>query len=139
MVSLRDIKSALRAEGLEIYQTKDDTVFIAERPRENLIMDSGVRIHADLRVAFFARAEESHFPGEDAQQLHARVRKQLAPSQEHGFVETKQLVTCIEAPSDASQVLDRWFELSFERPNQSLEEAIDHARTALGFDKIAKR
>lgn len=139
MATLRDIKAALRAEGIEVYLTKEDAIHIAERPRENLIMDSGVRLFADLRVGFYARSEASSFPGLEAEQMYDRVRRQLAPAGEHGFAEVRHFVNDIEAPSDATKILDRWFEIFYVRECNSLDEALQLVRTAIGFNKVVKR
>jgi hypothetical protein len=139
MPNVRDIKEALQAQGLEVYLSKGEAVHIAERPRENLIMDSGVRLYTDLRVGFYARTEESRFPGEESSQLHQRIRSQLVHAEEQGFIEQRQFVTKIEAPGDATKVLDRWFEIFYERPTDSLQEAIRWVKTAIKFDKVAKR
>ena len=139
MLTHRELKQALREAGVEVYRTQGDAVFVAERPRENLIMDSGVRLYTDLRVAFYARAEESSFPGESSQDLHERVRRQLECAIEEGFTETRKFVTEVDAPSDESQVLDRWHQVQFERRTNTLAEAVAAVCTAVGFEKIAKR
>src|SRR5690606_10767504 len=57
MPTSSEIKRALREAGIEIYRTRGSIVHIAERVRENLIMDAGVRIDESLRVTFYVRAE----------------------------------------------------------------------------------
>lgn len=41
-----DLKKALRSEGFVIYRTLGEHIALAERVRENLILDSGVRVRA---------------------------------------------------------------------------------------------
>ena len=42
----RELKKALVSSGFEVFRTMPDHVVLAERPRENLILDSGVRVRA---------------------------------------------------------------------------------------------
>ena len=51
-----DIKRALQGAGFEIYRTQGDVVHVAERVRENLLMDSGVFVDVALTVGFIRAA-----------------------------------------------------------------------------------
>lgn len=42
LTSVAGIRKELAAAGLEVFRSKGDEIALAERPRENLIMDSGV-------------------------------------------------------------------------------------------------
>jgi len=42
-----ELKKALTAEGFEIYRTTGDRILLADRVRDNLIMDSGVSVGPD--------------------------------------------------------------------------------------------
>ena len=134
-----EIKAALKEAGLEVYRTTESAVHIAERPRENLIMDSNVCLRTDLTVVFVARAERATFPHDGDAALFARVRDHLSAATEAGFTETEAYVTDVTAPSDASLLLDRWYQVRFEKQTPSFETAIATVRAALELDKIAKR
>src|SRR3984957_4914960 len=79
------IKRALIDAGFEVFRTRGEEIVIAERPRENLIMDSGVRLRLGdagapaLEARVVLRAQQNDFPSEDESHLFDRVR-QLATS-----------------------------------------------------------
>ena len=57
------IKRVLIDAGFEVFRTRGEEIVLAERPRENLIMDSGVRLRLgeplEVRVVF--RAQRARF------------------------------------------------------------------------------
>src|SRR5436190_15279466 len=70
-----DIKKALVKAGFEVYQTRGDVVHVAERVRENLLMDSGIRVHSSTpTVRFVVRAQKNDFPGDAEDSLFQRAR-----------------------------------------------------------------
>jgi len=135
-----DIKRALREAGIEIYRTRADEVHIAERVRENLIMDAGVRVRSDsLAVYFYARAEKSAFPAEAEPQLFNRARRCGADALERGYHESRTFVTAVTAPGDPDRTLDNWYHVQFEKPVTSIEAVLDEVRFACALAKSAKR
>ncbi len=134
-----EIKRALRAAGIEVYRTQGEVVHLAERVRENLIMDSGVRVDTSFNVTFYARAEKRDFPGESDDALYARARALGEPAQGRGFAEQRTFVTELEDPSDADRTLDRWYQVQFGKETASLEEAVEEVRFACELPKHAKR
>jgi hypothetical protein len=139
MPTSAEIKRALREAGIEVYRTRGSVVHVAERVRENLIMDAGVRIDESLRVSFYARAEQRDFPGEDDDALYERARKLATPAVERGFQEERTFVTELEDPGDPERTLDRWFQVQFDKSLESLEDAIAEVRFACDLDRQAKR
>jgi hypothetical protein len=140
MPNSSDIKRALRQAGFEVYRTHEGTVHLAERPRENLIMDSGVRVHiAELAVSFYARSEQRDFPGECAEELLERARKLGEPAVTRGYSERRVFVTEMPDPGDPERILDLWHQVQFEKQVDSIEEAMEEVRFAISLDKTAKR
>ncbi|HEY8075276.1 MAG TPA: hypothetical protein VIF62_14225, partial [Labilithrix sp.] len=80
----QQIKKALIAGGFEVFRTLSEEVVLAERVRENLILDSGVRLgpleNGNLRVRVVLRAQKADFPSEDEKALFERVRKLAEPA-----------------------------------------------------------
>ncbi len=74
--TVAEIKKALVAAGLEIYRTRGQVITLADRVRENLLMDAGafVGVGEALRVGLVIRAQASDFPGEAEAQLFERAR-----------------------------------------------------------------
>jgi hypothetical protein len=140
MLPAADVKRALRDAGFEVYGASDGVVRVAERVRENLLMDSGVCVLTHARaVMFVARAQRSDFPGEDAQALFTRVRSSSGPAVARGYREARAWVTELPAPDEPSRALDAWYELQYEKTVDTVEGAVDEVRFAFGLDKTARR
>ncbi|MCA9624342.1 MAG: hypothetical protein KC731_35210 [Myxococcales bacterium] len=140
MLSSSDIKRALRDGGFEIYQTKGDVVHLAERVRENLIMDAGVRVSArELTVSFYARAEQSSFPGESPDELLSRAAALGEPAEARGYRRVRSFTTDVPDPSRNDHTLDRWFQVQFDKSLASVDELLDEVRFAIEQDKLATR
>ena len=134
-----DIKRALRQAGFEIYRTRGSVIHLAERVRENLIMDAGVRVDQTFRVTFYVRAEQRDFPGEGDKALFERARQLAATALERGFEEQRTFVTDLEDPGDPDRTLDQWYQVQFDKPAGSLEEALEELRFACELTNQAKR
>ena len=135
-----EIKKALVAAGLEIYRTRGEVVHLAERVRENLLMDSGIFVHAaESKVGFVVRAQRTDFPNDGADRLFERARDLGAPALARGFREVNAEVRKIFDPGDANRTLDTWCELSYEKPVADLAAAIDVAKFVLTLEKAASR
>lgn len=133
-----DIKKALVANGLEVYQTRGDVVHVAERVRENLIMDSGVRVHAtDVRVVFVVKSAKTDFPSEPEERLFERARALAEPAVGRGYHEVDAMVTRVLDPGDSGRTLDTVCEVLFETAVGDVERAMDEVRFALALDKSA--
>lgn len=156
-----ELKRALLREGFEIYRTAGRFVLLADRVRENLIMDSGVAVgdtsdtaadvssggpsdggsnptsDTKLVVRVTLKAQSSEFPNESAEQLLARARQLTAPFSERGYQETNCQTVSVQDPSDPDQTLDTWHELHWELTVPSLERAVEELRFALAQKKTA--
>ena len=139
--TVQELKKALVRAGFEVYRTRGDEVQIAERPRENLIMDSGVVIAATdpVRVRFVVRAQKADFQGEDEARLYQRARALGDSSVARGYVECATKARPLLDPGNESHVLDTWYEVSFERHAATLEEALDEVRFVMKLEKAAAR
>lgn len=138
MPSPSDIKKALLASGLEVYRTRGSVVHVADRVRENLIMDA--RIHIDGArgaVGFFVRAQRSDFPAEPDERLFERARALAAPAAGRGFSEVSTQVTELDDPGVSGDPVDTWCEVLFEKPFADIEEAVELVRFVLSFEKAA--
>lgn len=136
-----ETKKAIVAAGLEVYRTRGDVIHLADRVRENLLMDAGafVRVGAAMGVGLVVRAQSSDFPGEDEAQLFARARAVAADAIEVGYHEVSAELHKVADPSDPERTLDTWCELSLEKPVADLEAAIAEVRRAIAFDKAVAR
>jgi hypothetical protein len=136
-----ELKKTLVARGFEVYRTLPDQVVLADRVRDNLIMDSGVaaRAGSPLSVRFVVRCQASDFPSAGAEELFERARACAAEAQRRGYAEVGVVAVPVRDPGDPTNTLDTWYEVAFERPVSSEDELAEELRYALGLEKTAAR
>jgi hypothetical protein len=137
-VNPTEIRKALLAAGFELYRTQGDQVHIADRVRDNLIMDSGVSVSTALSVKFVVRSQRSDFPNDATAQLFDRARALAAAALARGYVETSTVTNPMHDPVDPSRTLDTWYEIWFERTVTTLDEAMAEVGFALAIEKTAR-
>jgi hypothetical protein len=140
MTSVPEIKKALLAAGFEVYRTRANEVHIADRVRDNLIMDSGVSVRCgdSLMVKFVVRAQRSDFPGDGAPTLFDRARRLASNAQARGYQETSALTSPMVDPVDPGRTLDTFYEVSFEKVVASVNEAMAEVGFAMAVEKAAR-
>lgn len=133
------IKKALLDAGFEVFRTRGEEIVLAERPRENLIMDSGVRLKVgdSLEVRVVLRAQKADFPNEDEPHLFERVRKLAENVVSGGFAEIGTAVTKVTDPGDAERTLDTFYEITYAKQAPKLDDALVELKFALGLEKRA--
>ena len=133
----QQLKKALVSAGFQVFRTLGEEIVLAERVRENLIMDSGVRLRAseplEVRVTF--RAQRGHFPGEDDDHLFARARGLTAPAHDNGFVEVSCTASPVLDPSDAEHTLDTFFEVVLSKQASTFDLAVEILNFALSLER----
>ncbi len=138
-VAPQQLKKVLVASGFEVFRTLAEEVVLAERVRENLILDSGVRIgqlsNGCFRVRVVLRGQRSDFPSDEESALFERVRVLGADAVAHGFAEVSANVNCVKDPADPERTLDTFYELSFAREVATVEDALPVLRFALLLEK----
>ncbi len=134
-----ELKRKLRAEGFEIYRTVEERILLAERIRDNLIMDSGVAAdfaangqESAISVQVIVRAQASHFPGADAARMKDHARELAQAFTNSGYVEIEVIETPVPDPSDPSKSLDTSHEIRLRRPVENLDGLFAELREALG-------
>jgi hypothetical protein len=142
--SIQELKRTLVAAGLEIYRTRPDSVHLAERPRDNQILDAGISVRPalpdgalELRVVM--RCQRSDFPREPAEVLFDKVRE-LARDNVlgRGFLEIETREQRMPDPGDKAKTLDVWYELVFSRTFPDSSAAISEAKYVLSLEKYVK-
>ncbi len=140
-VSVSDLKKRLLEAGFEVYRTLGNQVVLADRVRDNLIMDSGVRVEVAsdaFRVSVVFRAQAADFPGESEEELWARARSAVSPAADLGFEESSTAAHPILDPGDRERILDTWYEVVFSGPVAEAD-LIGLVKTAFSMPKTASR
>lgn len=135
----QQLKKALVASGFEVFRTLPGEVVLAERVRENLILDSGVRVApldgGKVQVRLVLRAQRADFPNDDETSLFTRVRQLAEPAVAQGFAEVATAVTAVTDPSDASRTLDTFYEVKLTHDVANVEDAIPILKFVLSLEK----
>jgi hypothetical protein len=133
------IRTTLIEAGFEVFRTRGEEIVLAERPRENLIMDSGVRLRIGdgLEVRVVMRAQKADFPNEDEIFLFERVRKLANSALPDGFSEVATAVTRVTDPGDDDRTLDTFYEITYAKKTAKLDDALVQLKFALGVEKRA--
>ena len=135
----QQLKKALVASGFEVFRTLPTEDVLAERVRENLILDSGVRIapleNGQLQVRLVLRAQKADFPNDDDASLFERVRKLAEPAIDKGFSEQSTGVRAVSDPGDATRTIDTFYEVFLSQDVASVEDAVPVLKLALSLEK----
>jgi hypothetical protein len=138
-VSVAGIRQELIAAGFEVFRSRGDEIALAERPRENLIMDSGVVLRVgeplEVRVAFYV--QKLDFPNDDQERLFDHARRKAAPALSEGFVEVTTAVTHVSDPGDRRRTLDTFYSVVYAKESSAVGDAITLLKRALSFDRDA--
>lgn len=134
---LAELKRKLREEGFEVYRTIAEQVLLAERVRDNLIMDSGVAalLHpaqSQMAVVVTVRAQASHFPGASEEQVWTHARNLSEAFSGNGYAEEKATAASVPDPSDPELSLDTSYEIRLSRLVSDLDDLCSELRAALG-------
>lgn len=153
---VKQLKAELALAGIEIYRSRKTEIHIAERVRLH-IMDSGVRLQIvdtgagedsplssptgeRLRVVFTARSQRSDFPNEHVDILFEKVRSSVgSEATSRGFVEVTAGSLEVKDPMDEGRVLDVWHEVTYEKPADDTQSALDEIRWALALERCVQR
>ena len=135
----QQLKKALVASGFEVFRTLAEEVVLAERVRENLILDSGVRVgplgDGGIRVRLVLRGQRSDFPADEESTLFERVRTLAEPALADGFAEVSTNVNAVKDPADPERTLDTFYEVFLSREVATLEDAVPILKFALSLEK----
>lgn len=135
-----EIKQTIVAAGFEVYRTTGQEVIVADRVRDNLILDSGVRVRAGepMEVHLIMGLRRGQYPNESDEQVFARLRQLAAPAVTHGFAEKTAAAAPVNDPADASRTLDTFFELRLVKHEGDGAAMLELVRFALGVAQTAE-
>jgi hypothetical protein len=134
----KELKAALSAEGFLVYRTLPTGVRIGERPRENLILDSGVSVligHQSLTLTAEVRSEASSAPNLAEEGHYERARSRGIGLLNVGFTLLGTHSTPVLDPGDRQSVLDVWYEVTYEKRDLSLRDLTASLHSLLAFPR----
>lgn len=135
-LTVKDLKRALIDAGMEVFRVRDEEVHLAERQNVQL-MEAGVRtrLGGTPKVTVVARAQRNDAPSLTDQVAFELVRQRLSALREAGYTEVSAETRELRSVSDPNQIIDVWYEVTFERPVGSLEEAVSETQRALAAER----
>lgn len=135
------LKKALVSEGFEIYRTAPNLITLADRVRDNLLMDSGVSVVSGetLAIRVVLRAQASNFPGEAADGLFARARALAAELASRGYTEVGAEAVPVSDPGDRTRTIDTCYEVSYSLAVGEDATLYRELRFVLGVVRNAER
>jgi hypothetical protein len=138
-VTALELKKQLIARGFEVYRTIGNQVLLAERVRDNLIMDANVAAVAGEAFAARAsyRAQQADFHGVAESELFAQAHLVATNTLDRGYREVDRTVVPIVDPSDRTRTLDTWYEVTVELTVGTIDELEAELRYLLSSPKIA--
>lgn len=124
-----ELKKVLVQKGFQVFRTVGTQVILAERIRDNLVMDSGVSVVCGKRLTLrvTVKAQASDFPRESEPELLTRARLLIGGLGQGGFDEVETAVVPITDPGSPDRQIDTCYEVTFERvgvEEADLEEAL---------------
>jgi len=131
----KELKRRLVAAGFQVYRTLKDRVLLAERVRDNLIMESGVAAGLSHEVFLTLRAQQRDFPHASESELFEHARGLGAQPLGRGYQEHSTHVELVEDPADRTTILDTWFEITLKKSVADDAELFLELHYLLGLKK----
>lgn len=134
-----ELKRLLVSQGFQVFRTLGSQVLLADRVRDNLVMDSGVAVQCSkgLAIRVTVRAQASDYPKETEIQLLERARLLMTTSPPQGYVEVETAVVPIADPGEPNKQLDVSYEVTFEKPSIEADSLGAELRVVLSRSRVA--
>jgi hypothetical protein len=115
-------------------------VIVADRVRDNLILDSGVRVRAGdpMEVRLIMGLRQTQYPNESDEQLFERLRELAEAAVGKGFTEADTKTAPVNDPADAKKRLDTFFELVLVKRESDRAAMLDLVRFGVEIAKTAE-
>jgi hypothetical protein len=134
----RDLKKRLAAAGFEIFRVVGNRVHLADRVRDNLIMDSRVAaVASPLAVRLITLAPRSAFTRDPEEALFSHAREKAAGAVARGYREVETLIVPVSDPGGGGATIETWYEVAYEKAVADERELASELRFALGLEKVA--
>lgn len=133
-----DLKRLVRNAGFQVYGTQGQQILLAERVRDNLILDSGISLSPDpLSIIVTVRAQMIHFPGQPIEHAREFADRLGDAFLALGYTRERSETVAIQNPNQVGSTLDTVCEVVFQKALPSpdpipteIQLALDLARTS---------
>jgi hypothetical protein len=134
-----ELKKLLVEQGFQVFRTTGSQVLLADRVRDNLVMDSGVGVTCGKRLAIRVtmKAQASDYPKETEPQLLQRARLLMSVGAIEGYTEVETAVVPIPDPSEPDRALDTYYEVTFEKATVDADSLSEELRKILLLRRLA--
>lgn len=133
-----DLKRLVRNAGYQIYGTRSDHVLLAERVRDNLILDSGIAISPDpLSISVTVRAQMIHFPGQPIERGHECAESLAAAFVALGFTRERSETVAIPNPNHPETSLDTVCEVTLRKSLPAEDSIAPEIQAALSLARAS--
>lgn len=135
-IDVNTLKRSLIAAGMEVFRVRGDEVHLAERQNIQL-MEAGVRVRGGdaPAVTVVIRAQRNDAPTHSPQSLFDLVRTRSTALVAEGYVEIESATREIRNVGDPHQLLDVWYEVTYRRSVESIDQAVIEARRAVSHER----
>lgn len=139
---LKELKKRLAAEGFQVFRTQQAEIVLADRVRDNLIMDSGVRVLMEPQgrgylVRCVLRSQRSDHPADTDEDGLSRARELSGALCQSGYCEVEERISRLADPNAPGSDLDVWRELVLQKQVPDWAGLVAEVRHVLSLPKLA--
>lgn len=143
---LPSLKRQLRQHGWDVFRTQADAVVLAERVRDNLILDSGIAVSfhelaggaplpAGYSIRITVRAQSSHFPGASEEEVSKKAQDLAAAFLALGYTQHSQHSQNLPDPNAPERKLDTLHAIQLERQESTEDGCAAALRAAFALPR----
>lgn len=137
-LALDELKRLIRSAGYQMYGTRAQEVLLAERVRDNLILDSGISVSPDpLTIHVTVRAQMFHFQGQSLDECRAFAERLGQAFLALGYERKGAQEVTIPDMNNAGVALDTVCEVSLEKPLPSPKDIPGAIQRALALPRTS--
>lgn len=137
-LELDELKRLIRSAGYQMYGTRGREVLLAERVRDNLILDSGISVSPDpLTIHVIVRAQMFHFQGQTLDEGRAFAETLGEAFLSLGYQRRGAKEVTIPDLNNVGAALDTVCEVSLEKPLVGPEDLTSAIQEALALPRMS--
>lgn len=136
LVRVDDLKRLVRNAGYQVYGTQGQKVQLAERVRDNLILDSGICVSLDpLSIIVTVRAQMIHFSGQPVERAREFADELSAAFLPLGYTRESSETVVIPDPNHEGAILETVCEVELHKNVASPDSIASEIQLALNLPR----